>query len=328
MTSGSPQRRRITALGDLAWDVVVKPSEDLQYASDVTGEITVAPGGAAANFAVWVARCGAPAGFIGMVGNDPFAPLLEDDLAREGVEARLPRSSERPTAVVLVLVDQKGQRTMVTNQGADYLLEPEQVDAEFIASSVHLHITGYSLITDPPRSAARHALSIAKAAGCTVSLDPASAHLLGASLGAQRFLEFAQEVGADVLLPNREEGELLTGEQDPQAMARALASAAPLVVLKLGQDGCLLIQGGRTHHLPAPRLQALDATGAGDAFDAAFLFKYLAGTKVLEAAQFATSVAAWVVMRPGARPPVDQALARLLGSSAKAARTTWSKSSK
>ena len=105
-------QRPIIAVGDLVWDVLVKPNGILLPGGDTTGRIALAPGGSAANVSAWIARAGMPAGFVGKVGADVFGDLVVRDLEQEGVAAHVSRTSEQDTGVILVLIDRAGQRSM------------------------------------------------------------------------------------------------------------------------------------------------------------------------------------------------------------------------
>ena len=289
----------LCALGDYCWDVVVSSPDPLHRGGDTLGSVQLHAGGSAANTAVWAARCGARVTFVGMVGDDPLGRMAADDLAREGIRAHLPVSSARPTGAVASFVDHLGERSMVTGVGADHLLLPADVPAEAVTSARHLHLTGWSLFGDPPRGAALAAAAIAAAAGMTISLDP-SAHQLITTMGAEVFSEMAAAIPPDVLFPNREEGRVLTGSSDPETIVARLEQRFPgcLVVLKLDADG-VLVAGER---VPAPRVTAVDTTGAGDSLSGAFLAAWLAGSAPADAARAAVAVAADVVTRVGARP--------------------------
>ena len=272
----NPSARPIIAVGDLVWDVLVKPDRLLLPGGDTTGRIALAPGGSAANVAVWIARAGMPAGFVGKVGADDFGNLVVVDLEREGVAAHVSRTGAHDTGVILVLIDRAGQRSMVTNQGADFHLLPEDLPEQVLRSCAHVHITAWSLFTDPPRRAAIRAAQIAKEAGATVSFDPASYQMIR-EIGHDRFQRYTAGLPVDVLFPNRDEGEALTGERDPRAMARELRQMYPgaVIALKLDRDGCFIAADGHERHYPSTDAKAVDTTGAGDAFDGAFLASYL-----------------------------------------------------
>jgi ribokinase len=310
-----PAPRRIIAVGDLVWDVLVKPDTILLPGGDTTGRVALAPGGSAANVAAWVARVGMPAGFIGSVGADTFGTLIIEDLEREGVELHIRRTPGYDTGVILVLIDLQGQRSMVTNQGADFHLLPEDLSEETLRACAHVHITAWSLFTDPPRAAALRAAQLAKAAGATVSFDPASYQMIH-EMGSQRFAQITAALPVDMLFPNRDEGQVLTGEREPAAIAGALRERYPgaIVVLKLDRDGCYVLADHHAQHYPTPDGPVIDATGAGDAFDAAFIARYLHDHDLAAAARFANQIGTWVVARYGARPERDAELATLLAS--------------
>ena len=107
-------QRQIISVGDLVWDVLTKPDSQLLPGGDTTGRIALAPGGSAANLATWVARSGMPSSFVGKVGVDILGDLLIADLEREGVTAHLQRDPAYDTGVILVMIDQNGQRNSST----------------------------------------------------------------------------------------------------------------------------------------------------------------------------------------------------------------------
>ncbi|XOB98423.1 carbohydrate kinase family protein [Deinococcota bacterium DY0809b] len=295
----------VLALGDFAWDVLIHTDAPLAPGGDTFGQVELQPGGSAANVAVWARRCGARAGFVGKIGRDRFGELARENLDEEGVEHRLSESSSRPTGVVAVWVDHTGQRSMVSGQGADFLLTPADLPPD-LETARHLHLTGWSLFTDPPRRAALASARRAKAAGRTLSLDPASFQLIEET-GPAAFVRMTAGLGLDVIFPNYDEGRVLTGEREPEAMARRLSALYPgaVVALKLDAKGALVGTGDRFTYLPPTPDQARDATGAGDAFAGAFLARWTRGQTPEEAARFAVVVSGWVVARRGARPPLD-----------------------
>jgi ribokinase len=223
------------------------------------------------------------------------------------------RTQVRDTGVILALIDRAGQRSHVTNQGADFQLLPEDLPEEALRAARHVHITAWSLFTDPPRAAAIRAAQLARAAGATVSFDPASYQMIR-EMGHDRFARATAGLAADILFPNRDEGEALTGERAPDAIARELRAMYPgaVVALKLDSEGCFIAADDHARHYPAPATKVVDTTGAGDAFNGAFLARYLRDGDFAQAAQLANCVGGWVVARDGARPAVDEELKRIL----------------
>lgn len=305
----------LCVLGDFAWDVLIRTNTELLRGGDTFGEVMLMPGGSAANVAVWAARCGLDTHFVGKIGRDRMGQLAIDDLDHEGVSHDLVESDANLTGSVAVFVDHTGERSMVSGHGADFYLLPSELPRTEIAASRHLHLTAWSFFTDPPRSAARAAARIARSAGATLSFDPGSFQMIQ-EMGVEPFLAVTRDLGIDVFLPNKEEGEVLTGRRDPADIARALAELYPgaLVILKLDADGALVWEDGVGHHVPPATDKLVDATGAGDSFAGAFLARYLRGVPAVAAATFATDVTAWVIEHLGARPAPGPSLVRLLAS--------------
>jgi len=296
----------LLALGDLTWDVLAKPHTLLLPGGDTTGVVLLMGGGSAANVAVWAARVGYPAGFLGKVGHDCFGEFAVQELTAEGVTPHVIWSKNTPTGVILVLIDAAGQRSMLTSQGADFKLLPEEVPAEVIRQAGHLHVTAWSLFTDPPRQAALKAVWVACDAGITVSFDPASFQMIR-EMGREEFHRITRGLSPDFVFPNLEEGQALIGVREPMEVLEVLQELYPkaMILLKLAAEGALILDRGSLIELPATQDRPVDATGAGDSFSGAFLGHYLRFKDVRAAGQLAVQVAGWVIGRFGARPPMD-----------------------
>ena len=297
-------------LGDFAWDVLIRTNSELLRGGDTFGEVMLTPGGSAANVAVWASRCGHPTRFVGKIGRDHFGVLAQEDLEREKVEAHFVETDAHLTGSVAVFVDHTGERSMVSGHGADFYLLPQELPREVIRSARHLHLTAWSFFVDPPRSAARAAAMLARSQGATLSFDPGSFQMIG-EMGVAQFLAVTQDLGIDILLPNKEEGSVLTGGlTEPMEIAPALAELYPgaLIMLKLDADGALVWKDGHATQIPAGTNNLVDATGAGDSFAGGFLAHYLDSGDAVAAARYATRISAWVIERLGARPEPDARL--------------------
>ncbi len=300
-------------VGDYAWDVLIRGNTELLAGGDIYGEVQLAPGGSAANAAVWARRCGLPTRFIGKIGNDRFGRLAQDELMEEDVRAVWLSTDAHYTGAVAVWIDHAGQRSMVSGKGADHYLLPSELPEALLGRTGHLHLSAWSFFGDPPRAAARRAAQVAKEAGATLSFDPGSFQLI-AETGLETFVSFTADLGIDLIFPNAEEGEALTGATEPEQVCQRLAELYPgaAVALKLDAEGAYYFDGGVGTHLgPAPG-RLVDATGAGDAFAGAFLAARLRGVPPLEAAALANRVSAWVIERVGARPALDRAIGPVL----------------
>ncbi|MFI5254130.1 MAG: carbohydrate kinase family protein [Candidatus Limnocylindrales bacterium] len=264
----------ILALGDLVVDVAAKASEPLAHASDAAGVVVFRQGGSAANTARWVARLGGRAVFIGAVGRDEWARRLRASLEEAGVRVRTVRKPGS-TARIVAFVEPGGERTFVTDRGAANLLEPDDLQPAWFAAAAALHVPAYSLLSEPLSSAARRAVVLARAAGAAVSVDLASRRPLLAR-GRRTAWELIATVAPDLLFANDAEAAALTG---PRGDVRLLELAS-IVVIKEGSAGCRIVarDGSEPARLAVATspVQAIDTTGAGDAFDAGFLLSWLA----------------------------------------------------
>jgi sugar/nucleoside kinase (ribokinase family) len=260
------------------------------------------PGGSAANFAVWAAREGARVRFVGRAGDDRLGEFLVGSLVESGVEAEVRVTDDEPTGRVLVMVDPAGGRRMWSYPGASAALSPADLDPAWFEGLDAFHLTGYSLLRDGPRPAALRARHLARASGALCTLDPNPPHLIR-DYGPAHFHRLLQGMEPDILIPNLEEGQLLSGKVAAPDVAGSLLDLAPVVALKLGERGCMVrTRSGESFEEPAAPVETVrDVTGAGDAFAAAFLVEYLRRRDLRAAARAATALAAQVVGRIGAR---------------------------
>ena len=263
----------VVVIGDLLLDVLAEVGGPIARGTDTRAAISVRAGGSSANMAVWLARLGVETHFVGKVGRDVFGRSLAEELEREGVVPRLAEDHSAPTGKVVILVDDIGERTMITDRAASQRLRPEDLPDDLFESGRHLHLSGYGFSHLDSRKTVIEALNRTREAGMTVSVDPSSVAVLK-EIGAEQFLEWTS--GAGLLFPNLEEGALLAGVTDPESIVETLRENYSGVALKLGADGAAY---GREDEpficLPAVPARVVDTTGAGDAFCAAFLASWL-----------------------------------------------------
>jgi ribokinase len=289
----------VVVVGDVCTDVVAVLAGEPAPGSDRAATITTRGGGGGANVAAHLAALGTPVVLAGCVGDDLAGTGLCIALAEGGVTLAVRTVPGTPTGTVVCLVEPGGERSMLTDRGANQALQPDDVPVP--PTEGHLHLSGYTLLDDRSRPAGLAALAAARGAGCTVSVDPASTGPLRAS-GVDRWL--AETAAATLLLPNADEARLLTGCADPVAAARALAGRHPVVVVSLGADGALWASGDALVHRPAHPTDVVDTTGAGDAFTAGVLSVWTAAhgrPDPVDALEAGLRRAAVVVGRPGAR---------------------------
>jgi len=181
---------------------------------------------------------------------------------------------------------------MLSDRGAAARLDPG--DLPSLRGVDHLHLSGYVLRDAGSRPAGVAALAAARAAGASTSVDPQATGVLSTEL--LRGLG-----GIDLLLPNADELALLTGSADPRS-ATALLDVAGAVVVTHGSVGASWVDSAGVWSAPAPAVDAVDATGAGDAFDAGLLAAWLSGAGPEEALAAGCAAGAAAVSRRGARP--------------------------
>ncbi|WP_269855071.1 carbohydrate kinase family protein [Streptomyces sp. RPT161] len=292
--------RALLVIGEAVTDIVARHTGALAPDTDTPARIAVRPGGAGANAAAWAARCGTDVRLLARVGAADAA-WHRDALLAEGVRPVLRTDHQRPTAVVIALVDSRAERTLVTDSGAAVHLGPDDWDDRLLDGVRHLHLSGYPLFTEPGRRLAALAITRARQRGATVSVDPASTGFM-ARTGVAVLRDTIR--GADLLLPNAAEARLLTGRREPADAARELAEDHHTVVVTLGAQGALVVRrGAPTLRIPPVPSTPVDTTGAGDAFTGGFLAALLHGADPAEAAAAGCRTGARAVATVGARPP-------------------------
>ena len=244
----------VCSLGDLTLDVVVRLAGPVAVHGDTEAEIVLKPGGQAANVAAWSAWLGATARFIGRTGNDDVGSIARGRLRERGVEVVGPVDGRNGLVCSLVAPD--GTRSMASDRGSATQLEPEDLDPEWVAGCDHLFVSGYALMREPARTAARRAVELARGERAQVSIDLASWSAIRDS-GAETFRQLVAELGPDVVFANEDEERLVAGP---------LAGVA--WILKCGARGCSF-DGDEREALPVERV--LDSTGAGDALAAGWI---------------------------------------------------------
>ncbi|MBT2226783.1 carbohydrate kinase family protein [Nonomuraea sp. NEAU-A123] len=292
---------RVVVVGDLMTDAVARARYALARASDTPAIVTMHGGGSGANIASWLAVEGAEVAFIGRRGADITGRNRDMELMGYGVDARLVMDPERPTGTCVVLVTHKGERTMLSDPGANAALSPEDLPRDLFGGG-HLHLSGYTLINEGSRDAGLAALDMARRSGMSISVDCSSSAPLERT-GAEPFLEWTN--GAKLLFANVDQAKVLTGRDDPEAAAKVLTAWFPQVVIKMNDEGALWFGNSRSEPVrvdaePVDRI--IDGTGAGDAFCAGFLPPWLEGKPPSEALTAGCHLAAQAISHLGARP--------------------------
>jgi sugar/nucleoside kinase (ribokinase family) len=270
-------------------------------------------GGSAAIVACGAARLGLRTALIAGVGDDTFGRFMLDELAARGVDTRgCITVPGMPTGVSVVLA-REDDRAILTARGAIGSLSAGLIDRAVLLSARHVHVASYFLQPQlQPKLAGL--LREARAAGLTSSVDPNWDPSGAWDSGLRALL-----TDVDVFLPNEGEAMRLTGEPEAAAAARALSMSGALIVCKRGPHGALAVRGDGSAPVVAPApvtVHAVDATGAGDCFDAGFLAGQLAGWPLERSLALANACGALSTRALGgtwAQPTMEEALALLAG---------------
>lgn len=235
---------------------------------------------------------------IGAVGNDAFGVRLRDTLEHSGVDTDFLRTVEGPSGTAHIVVDDEGGNSIVVVPGANGTVDHLALGDEGLLASADALL----LQLEIPLAAVVAGAQAARRHGVRTILTPAPAQPLPPELLA----------ATDLLVPNEYEAVTLTGRTDPREAAAALLDVVPQVVVTLGATGSLyLARGAEPLVVPAPRVKAVDSTGAGDTFVGALAVALAEEKPVREALSWAAAAAALSVQREGAsasmpyRPEID-----------------------
>jgi sugar/nucleoside kinase (ribokinase family) len=261
-------KKRILVVGDVMTDVIVLPDGPMVMGSDRRARIRQRPGGSGANQAVWLGALGAQVTFAGRVGIADHERWDAYFTAR-GVRPVLAADAEQPSGMLVVLLDAAGERSFLTDRGANLNLAPSDLPNTLLDDVAVLVVSGYSLFEAGPRAAVIGLMARARARNVSIAIDPASVGFIE-DVGADAFLGWS--AGATLVFANADEAQALTGLADRQAQVRALGAHFGTVVVKCGAAGAVLgdARGIRLER-HAPQVETVDSTGAGDAFAAGFL---------------------------------------------------------
>lgn len=290
--------KRILVIGSSNTDMTIK-SDNLPLPGQTIlgGRFVMGPGGKGANQAVAAKRLGGNVEFICKVGHDIFGKNAADGYKKEGIDISHILYSTEPSGVALILVDKTGENVISVAPGANGDLSVEDIEsiANVIKEADYL-----ILQLEIPTDAVIRAAKIAHEAGVYVILNPAPACKLPN--------ELFQYIS--LITPNQTETELMTGVKliNEQSFITAVENFNRMgvkdVIITLGSKGSLVCYGGENEFVPAIKVDAVDATAAGDTFCGAVCVALSQGKNLKEAAVFATKAASLTVQKMGAQDSI------------------------
>jgi sugar/nucleoside kinase (ribokinase family)/fructoselysine-6-P-deglycase FrlB-like protein len=261
----------LLVIGDLSVDLVmsgdVRPA--FGQAEQLVESASLALGGSGAIMACSAARLGLNVALVAAVGDDALGRFAVAELERLGVGAKHVVVREECSTGVSCHLSTDRDRAMLTHPGAISTLRMADLPLEALDDVRHVHLASPFLL-DGLRSELRDVLDAVRERGATTSLDPN-----WDPRGRWDLRDLLPRL--DLVLPNAAEARRLTGVDDVERAASLLAAEGPAVVVKLGESGALAHDGERAVRAPAPAVDVVNTTGAGDTFDAGYLVAALAG---------------------------------------------------
>ena len=266
-------------------------------------------GGDSQNVAIAASRQGATAGYLTSLGDDWMGDAFLELWKSEGLDAsRVSRHPSAPTGVSFVTHTAAGHKfDYLRKNSAASLMTPDKLAQDYIAAAKFFHISAIGqAISESARATCDAAIDAAKAAGVKVSYDT-NLRLRLWDLDTARGKIDATIARCDIALPSLDDSQQLTGLTEADAIADYyLKLGAPMVALKMGAEGSLIVTASKRYRLPPHKVDAVDATGAGDTFDGAFLARLLEGDDPEAAGRYANVAAALSTTGYGAVTPMPR----------------------
>lgn len=271
---------KITVVGSLNMDLITTSENVPGGGETILGQtFSTAPGGKGANQAVAAAKLGAQVAMVGCVGEDPYGKILLKNLQKQGVDFvnRVP-VSDVSTGIAQITVS-SGENRIIVVPGANHYLTPDIVERyESVIADSDVMLTQLEI----PFETVETVVKLADKHNVKMILNPAPAQIL-----SQTLLE-----KVDVLTPNQHEFEQMFQQEPPTNQD---------VVTTRGDEGSVYLRNQERSHVPGFKVDALDTTGAGDAFNGGLAFALGSGQSMAEACRFANAVAALAVTKSGAQ---------------------------
>lgn len=271
----------VLAIGNANIDLMINDNKIPNNA-----EFTILPGGSACNFSVGCAKLGLKAGFAGFLGNGYFSRIILKALRKEGVKCFVKQVSDAPTGFVVVFT-KKYFKKYIKHAGANEYLKTLNIK-QFFNKARHVHLA------TPPLELLKQLIP-----GLSVSVDP------GASLAKYSLDELRPYLSrVTVFTPNEEEAREITGHNYLRAANELFNAGIKIVVIKRSKKGVYVKTRNESFYLKSINYEAVDTTGAGDAFDSAFITALLKGLSLSEACKWGIISSNVCVTKLGAQQSV------------------------
>ena len=251
-------------------------------------------GGSAANTVVGLARLGLRVGYVGKVAQDYEGQLLLHNFEREGVDLKgVVTADQGHSGLVMGFVDREGERALYVAPGVNNAIKLNEVKVEYIKQAEILHLS--SFVGERSFEAQSEVVNQLPM-NLKVTFDPG---MLYAKKGLEKLRPIIRRVFA--MFPNELEVQLLTGEKWEKGVETLVAEGVRIVAVKLGKRGCYVTDGSQNHLLEPFTVKVVDTTGAGDAWNAGFLFGLLNNKSLEDCGKLGNFVASRCITTRGAR---------------------------
>ena len=246
------------------------------------------PGGSAANTITCTAIFGMPSGYVGKIGNDDLGNLFKSSMEQFGVKAQMLYGTKSSGRCMVFITGANAERTFADYMGATLEMGPDDLDPSFFEGYDYFHIEGYLVQNQELISKAAR---LAKAAGCTISIDMASYNVVESN---NTFFHNLVDNYVDIVFANETEAKAFT-KKEPQEAIVELANLCKIAVVKVGKAGSMIKSGNEYHFIEPWPAKPIDATGAGDTYAAGFLYAHSLGMPLKVCGEIGSIIAAKVV---------------------------------
>ena len=281
----------VVCIGILVADIFAPPLPRLPDAGELlpVGELLLQTGGCAANTGADLAKLGVGVAVVGKVGHDIFADFVRRDLKEKGVDVSAIRvSATAPTSRTVILPVIGQDRRYIHSVGANAELSVADIDLDLVARARVLYVGGYRLFPGFDDTSLAQLFQFARQHGVKTVLDVAGVR---AEEGLGPFRQVLPVT--DVFLPNDDEARLITGASDPLQQAHTFIEAGVgTAVVTLGSRGAVAMTRELTLRAGVFRVEVVDPSGGGDAFDAGFIVGLLEGWDLRQTLEFASAIGA------------------------------------
>ncbi|WP_202319540.1 carbohydrate kinase family protein [Archaeoglobus neptunius] len=263
-------------------------------------DVNLFPGGSAANTIVGLSRLGVETAYIGKIGMDGEGKILAESFEEEGVGTEFIIRAEGRSGTAMIFVDESGNRAILVDPGVNDSIRYDEIDVDSARKYNLIHLT--SFICKNGLDSLNSQKKIVEEFEL-VSFDPGMPY-------AERGLKDMEKIirNTTVFLPSRQEIEMLFNKNYREAAEDCLSMGVEVVAVKLGSEGCWIKTAGKEAAVKPFKVRVVDTTGAGDAFNAGFLYGFLRGRDVEGCGRLGNLVASYCIQKFGAREGLPRKL--------------------